>query len=248
MNRIDFSQLGGFPLDQDVLAFLQTTFASEIAALAAVPGVDPLIISGMVDDGSNVGNGWILVDGEIIPFVGGAKQTNIAVRTTTTALEFEDSVSRTVLTEKYAEFGTGAQQYAYASLVRYEHALMGKHLPYQDISVNVSSYPYDINGTLYYRINPATNELHLKGVLIGGDGNNWPSGAEPGVILCTLPVAARPSISTAIQAGVTYSTNPWFNAQAILYANGQLVIGLERIPNYPSSLDTEISFNATIQL
>lgn len=103
MNKMDFTQPGGFPLDQDVLAFLQDniTLASALATL----GGDYCILSGCAEDGSSVSNGVIAIMGEILPFVGGAKQSKVIIIEQAQGLTFEDGITKPVQFTRYACFG-----------------------------------------------------------------------------------------------------------------------------------------------
>ena len=101
MKSIDFSKNGGFPLSQDILAFLQTSYTEAIQVLASLCG-DKTIISGVVVTGTNVSDGWIVYGGQLIRFVGGNVAANVAITTTGTALNFKNGISNTVINENTA--------------------------------------------------------------------------------------------------------------------------------------------------
>lgn len=69
--RIDFGQLGGNPIDQDNLQWMQDSYRSAFAAIAGLVG-SKVIISGMAVTGPNISNGWLTYNGELLPFTGGA--------------------------------------------------------------------------------------------------------------------------------------------------------------------------------
>lgn len=115
--RIDFTQLGGFPLTQDALDFMQQAYQEAIAGLAKLAG-DAVIVSGMTDNGSAVTDGWILYNGELLPFAGGNKQTYFIITDTTGTETFEDDSVKTVYHTRQAKFGSGSGQIAYSSLTR----------------------------------------------------------------------------------------------------------------------------------
>lgn len=115
--RIDFTKLGGFPLTQDTLAFMQLAYQEAVAGLAKLAG-DNVIVSGMADNGTAVTDGWILVNGELLPFQAGNKQTYFIITETTGDETFEDDSVKTVYYTRQARFGSGAGQIAYASLTR----------------------------------------------------------------------------------------------------------------------------------
>lgn len=69
--RIDFENLGGNPMDQDSFMWMQDSYRSAFAAIAAMIGTN-VIISGMAVAAGNISNGWFTYNGELIPFTGGA--------------------------------------------------------------------------------------------------------------------------------------------------------------------------------
>lgn len=105
--RIDLTQLGGFPLTQDVLGFLQTSYREAFKGIAALCG-DKTILSGVVVAGPAVSDGWISYGGELIPFIGGIVGADVVVEETSTTLLFEDGVDRPVLFTKVAYCGAPA--------------------------------------------------------------------------------------------------------------------------------------------
>lgn len=101
----DFTQLGGFPLEQERLSWMQQSYTEALQAVNSLIG-DNVIVSGCVVAGSNVKDGWVVVNGELLPFKGGAKLSTFTIRTITTSLEFEDASFKNVQFNKYCEFGT----------------------------------------------------------------------------------------------------------------------------------------------
>lgn len=115
--RIDLTKLGGYPLAQEDLDWMQTSFRGAFAALADVIG-DKVIISGMTEAGGNVSAGWIAIGGELIPFAAGTIGTGeFILDETPTNLTFNDGVAKQVLFERVARFSAGGA-YQYADLVR----------------------------------------------------------------------------------------------------------------------------------
>lgn len=103
MNTIDFTQTGGFPFDQGTLAFLQESIL--LSSKGASWGGQLAILSGCDIAGSNAGNGFVSIGGEVLPFVGGLISANVIVIETVTELLYEDNVSRPVQVVRYATFG-----------------------------------------------------------------------------------------------------------------------------------------------
>lgn len=122
--RIDFTKLGGYPLAQEDLNWLQSSYRNALGALANLVG-DKVILTGMVEGGGNVTAGWISLNGELIPFAAGAIGTGeFTVTDTPTALVFNDGNSKEVLFEKIAQFSAGGA-YAYADLKRIDTLKLG---------------------------------------------------------------------------------------------------------------------------
>ena len=93
--RIDFNQLGGFPISQNTLAFLQQSYRDAFAALAAYFG-DFVILSGVTDLGANYSDGWVCINGELVPFIGGTKASNIVITETVVGKLFADGSTKNV--------------------------------------------------------------------------------------------------------------------------------------------------------
>lgn len=103
MNTIDFTQPGGFPLDQDVFGFQQANIA--MAAQAANLAGPLAILAGCEVVGSNVGNGYVVIYGETLPFVGGNVATKVRIIQTTENMNYEDGEARPSQITRYATFG-----------------------------------------------------------------------------------------------------------------------------------------------
>jgi hypothetical protein len=117
MNKIDFTQPGGFPLDQEVLDLLQDN--SELAGSAALLGGDFCILSGCVIIGESAGNGRVVVAGEPLPFVGGVISAKVIIVEATNILSFEDGSDKGVEKIRYATFGDdGVTNYLWVNFKR----------------------------------------------------------------------------------------------------------------------------------
>lgn len=84
MNKINFTAKDNFPLSSDTMDMMQQMIRS--SASMALLGGSNYILSGCVDNGTNVSNGIIVIDGEILPFEGGAKKTKFTIQQTTKTL------------------------------------------------------------------------------------------------------------------------------------------------------------------
>lgn len=115
----DFSQLGGFPMNQQRLEWMQAAYTELSGGLAAFFG-DNVIVSGCIVNGQTVSDGWIVVDGELLPFVGtitGVLSTFL-IRTTITPLTFKDGMQKNVQFSKYAQFGSSDNAIQWNKLTR----------------------------------------------------------------------------------------------------------------------------------
>jgi hypothetical protein len=118
MNRYDFTQPGGFPFDQGVMAFIQDciTTASKSATLAG-----PLaILSGCEVAGDSAGAGFVVINGEVLPFSAGLIEATVIIVETGTVIAYEDGTPRTTKFERVARFGSagGIGEYAWADFKR----------------------------------------------------------------------------------------------------------------------------------
>lgn len=116
MNRIDLTNNGGFPLEQDAFKFLQDAYGDMFGSLASLAG-DKAILSGVQVVAGNVTNGWIVYNGEILRFQGAAVGTDVVIVETTADATFEDGAVRPVYKTRYATVGS-AGQFPFAQLRR----------------------------------------------------------------------------------------------------------------------------------
>jgi hypothetical protein len=117
MNKIDFSQSGGFPFDQGVLDFLQEGIqtASVAAALAG-----PLaILSGCEVKGDYMAGGYVHINGEVLPFLPGYIQDKIIIDENVTAVTFQDGSQKKIKFVRVARFGDdGTDNFKYSLFAR----------------------------------------------------------------------------------------------------------------------------------
>lgn len=116
MNTANFTNLGGLPFTQDVLDFLQNATGPALGALATMAG--PLvIIHGVTVSGNTNSNGWVAINGELLPFEGGTITGQIGIVETVGQLTFLDGDPKDVYFErKAANVVSGA--YNWADFVR----------------------------------------------------------------------------------------------------------------------------------
>ena len=116
--RIDFTKLGGNPIDQDSFALMQSSYRDAFGALATFIG-NNVIISGMIVVGANISNGWLVYNGQLIPFTGGALGDGsiIIQEVGAAAATFEDNSTNVVEFTNQAILGSPAT-INYSSLTR----------------------------------------------------------------------------------------------------------------------------------
>lgn len=109
--RIDFTRSGGFPFTQDTFAYMQDSYRNALSALATVFG-QLVIVTGVADLGGSWGDGWVSINGELMPFVGGVKKDKIIVEEITDTEIFGDDVENSVYFKKTAKLGiTGGNDF-----------------------------------------------------------------------------------------------------------------------------------------
>ncbi|MDB0601058.1 hypothetical protein PL373_07850 [Tenacibaculum maritimum] len=77
MDNLQF-HTGGFPLEIPTLEFLQEQ-TKMVTMLSALGGSDTYILSGVITQGANVTDGYIVYKGEVLPFKGSAKQAKVTI-------------------------------------------------------------------------------------------------------------------------------------------------------------------------
>ncbi len=116
MNKIDVFKYARFPLSAETIDFLQD-MASMMAKAAGIGG-DNFILSGCVQTGSNVSEGMVFINGELMPFVGGDVETYMIIEEVKRTVTAEGQVYEDVYITRQARFGTGPGQIEWASLKR----------------------------------------------------------------------------------------------------------------------------------
>lgn len=104
--RIKLDELGGFPVTQDALAFMQDSYRGAFAAIAKLCGTKTILYGVEVIAG-NVTPGWIAYEGELIPFTGGAVGAAVVITEAAAPLQalFADGSSKDVYFTKVATVG-----------------------------------------------------------------------------------------------------------------------------------------------
>ncbi len=119
MNKIYANQTGGFPLTTDTLNFLQESY-NLFNVLGQLAG-NLSIIAGCEITGSNVGNGAVYINGEVLPFVGGTLSANVVIKETIQTRAFENGEQKQVYFTRYATFGIATTSYKWADFIRVDN-------------------------------------------------------------------------------------------------------------------------------
>ena len=123
MNKINFNQTGGFPLSTNILDAMQSAYAifNQLGSLAG----NKAIISGCEQLGNTIADGVIFLNGEILPFKGGAIGTSIIIKEESESRVFEDGATKPVIFKKYATFGSSTpdKTFAWADFKRVDNLL-----------------------------------------------------------------------------------------------------------------------------
>lgn len=116
MNRLNFNQSIGFPLETNILSEMQTAW-SILNALGNIAG-NFTILQGCTVIGTTVSDGVVFINGEVIEFKGGQLQDNVIIVETPTVLEFEDNSEKEVIYTRHATFGVATTQWPWSDFKR----------------------------------------------------------------------------------------------------------------------------------
>lgn len=116
MNKINFNQTGGFPLETDTLAFMQNAY-NVFNSLGEIAG-HLAIFKGCNVSGNTVSDGIVFIEGEVFPFKGGTLSDKVIIKEEKRSLLFEDGESKEVEISRYATFGNGISTYNWADFFR----------------------------------------------------------------------------------------------------------------------------------
>ena len=123
MNKINFNQAGGFPLSTNILDAMQSAYAifNQLGSLAG----NKAIISGCEQLGNTVADGVIFLNGEILPFKGGAIGSSVVIKEESESRVFEDGATKPVIFKKYVTFGSSTpdKTFAWADFKRVDNLL-----------------------------------------------------------------------------------------------------------------------------
>jgi hypothetical protein len=118
MNKTNFIQTGGWPLNSERLQELQTAFQI-FNAFGALAG-NLTIISGCETVGSTVKNGFVYINGELLEFreAGLTGTSKVIIIDELVNRAFENGTVKTVYTIRYATFGTATTSWSWTDFKR----------------------------------------------------------------------------------------------------------------------------------
>jgi hypothetical protein len=120
----DFTQTGGFPLDEDILNHLQESI-QQVEKISTILG--PLVIlSSCVIAGGNVSNGIVAINGEVLPFVGGPVDEYVQIVQTAANLTYFDGPVHPSEITRQATFGSDVTPYLWADFKKSTAGLLAE--------------------------------------------------------------------------------------------------------------------------
>lgn len=153
MDILEVQQSGGYPLETDTLNFMQETYKL-LNAFSFLAG-DKSIIAGCNQLGSHIGDGVIIMNNEILPFVGGTMQNRVVVMQTTETKNFEDGTAKAVFKRRYATFGAGVGSALWSDFTRIQPAKTLSGLVDRIEALEHFAAPFAAGGSMVFWNKPA---------------------------------------------------------------------------------------------
>lgn len=198
MNTVNFSQTGGIPFDANTLSFMQESY-NIFQAFGELIG-EKTKLKGCVKTGSNVSDGVIYLNGELLDFKGGIEQSSIIVVEEDEELEFEDGIIRPLYKKRYATFGSGVDSIDWSDFkFHYSHQPIVKEVKWVGRSITNNDLP---NG--WYIANGLNGTDNILGRMIVGQDSTQDefdivgkTGGEKNVTLTNAQIPAHAHEFTA---------------------------------------------------
>jgi hypothetical protein len=240
MKRFDFTNIGGFPLTQDRMKWVQDGYMEALEALAMV-AVDevsprPLRLKGMdsfVPSTGRIGlsGGAFFYNGEICLFEASAVDVPlypdtllVTISDNATGLLFKDGVSRDVQINRRGTLTVGlpvtdANTFTVSDMVGYEQALAVKmkESTTRSITVNTPGSLGGVTGTIQYKKMYAGDLVAVSGTLTANNALNF--NASPGAlfyVMGTLASGYRP-VATQYFVAQYFAGNMFLNDSGVQY-------------------------------
>lgn len=116
MNSVDFLKYTEFPVSAETYSFMQDMIRL-VGRLASLAG-NNCILSGCTESGATVSAGYVIIAGEILPFVGGTKTTYVIIDESKTNVQVYDTNYEGLYTNRSVKFGTGTGQIEWSTFKR----------------------------------------------------------------------------------------------------------------------------------
>lgn len=180
--RIDLTKTEGFPFTQDTFDFMQQSYRDSVAAMAGMIG-NLVIVTGVADLGASWGDGWVVIDGELLPFVGGVKAARVIVEEVTADETFADATVKTVYYTRRARLsGAGGNLFTdFVRLAELQTILADSGWLNSGIVLG-SGW-----SNLSFQYRRIGRRIRLAGTLTN------PSNVNTGVVVLTMPSGFRPA-------------------------------------------------------
>ena len=116
MKNYNFNQTGGFPVTTQILEGIEETVL--ILQLFAGMCGNLSIVTGCTVTGTQVSDGLVYINGELLKFTGGGIQDYVIISETSETAQFEDGTTKVIAVNRFATFGISSTQYAFAAFKR----------------------------------------------------------------------------------------------------------------------------------
>ncbi len=189
MNKLNFSNTGGFPLDTNILAFMQDAY-NLLNSLGEMAG-NLSILKGCTVTGSTVGDGVVYINGEVLAFKGGAG-SQVIIKEEVTELPFEDGSGKEVEKVRFATFGVASTSYPWTDFVRINPM---KTIQKAIVPVGMISMWSGTVGTIpsgWALCDGSKGTPDLKGRFVVGSGDTYSVGDKGGEEKHTLTESEMP--------------------------------------------------------
>ena len=273
MDKIDFSKLDGFPLDQDVMSFLQNAkLRGDVSLFADCPADTIVILSGLQVTNTTgtvfqLSAGYFYLNGQVYFTSGnsqniagaGLNELGMTVQFNLEGLVFEDDTVKNVVI-KDAPFldlkADGTANFYPVRNWKAWHDYSFSRSKTAEFSQSVSGgLNGGLTGTVYFRKNTVANTLHIRGTITAADAQALYAPATYAALM-TLPEGYRPAYDVPFAAFYRYHTTArkkthdavdyLMQVNAALRADGILQAGFIRPEAGVTSYS--VSFNTIIPL
>jgi hypothetical protein len=188
MNKsIDLTQTGGLPLTQGRLKHLQDGWENTFKGIGSMMRYGTL--SGVEVTGSFITDGWVVVDGEILPFKGGPLQNTAVIKETNEPVVYEDGSTKNVVKNRWVECGTGTGAFGVQYLTNIKYDLR-----------SIWDRMYNLESSVDYIANRQNNDGDLIAQLRTDLDEHINNGGHDFSKITGSPFAARGSVPFSIGA------------------------------------------------